>query len=243
MESLLRLLEPYRHFDPAGWVGLYQRVPLWAAFLMSVIGAVLVFFGGERLFRLVAVPLGALIALIWAGFLAEKFGFGKVQQQVTLGAMGVLALLGMVVPQMVVFFGVGVPIGLFCGNVAGGGDWALGFTPGMVMGGAIGVVFHRPISAVLSSVVGGWLLVLGLLALSAPVTSFGQTLVRQPIAALCAGAFFAILGVTYQLFIRPAPDERARLKHEAAVAKQRQKEEKALEKRWANYTKDREDRR
>ena len=92
MDTLERAFEPYRHVDPVGWIGVYRFLPASAGVGLAVLGAFLILFGGRRLFRLVAGPLGALLAAVWAGTLATRLGFGSVQRQATV--VSTFALLG-----------------------------------------------------------------------------------------------------------------------------------------------------
>ena len=52
------------------------------------------------------------------------------------------------------------------------------------------------------------------------------------------GGLFAVAGAVFQLFVRLSPEERARLSDEKRRAKKRRSEQKAVEERWANYSKD-----
>lgn len=237
METLQRAFEPYRHWDPAGWVALFRFLPVYAGLACAALGAVMLLFGGGRLFRLVAGPLGAAIGVVWGGALAVRLGFAGLQQQVTLVAGGGLLALGLLYPPVVVFFAFGVPAGLVAGQLAGGSDWLLGFVPGLMVGGAIGVLVHRAVSAVISAAVGAWALVLGLLAATAPFLTVADFLADNPIVTLGLAAALAIGGGVYQLFVRASPQKREELKREKAMRQKADAEKKALEARWANYSK------
>ena len=86
MEQLQSAFEPYRHLDPIGWVGVFRFLPVWAGLIAIVVGVLMLLFGGRQLFRLVAGPLGALIATVWAAPLAARLGFGASIRQITLVA-------------------------------------------------------------------------------------------------------------------------------------------------------------
>ena len=75
METLQRALEPYRHLDPPGWVGLHVYLPVWAGLLCIAVGLLMALWGGGRLFRVVAGPLGAIIGTVWVGTLAGRLGW------------------------------------------------------------------------------------------------------------------------------------------------------------------------
>ncbi len=232
MEQLLAQLEPYRHLDPAGWFALAAKLPLWAAIVLLGVSVGMVLFGGGRLFRLVAVPLGVFVAAVWLGPLAARLGFPKAQTQVAAVGMVVLGLAGVFSPAIVVFAAVGVPVGLLVGNLAGPTDWLLGFAPGFLFGGAMGVVFSRTLGAVLSSLVGGLAGVVALVRLFGPDSTVSVLLLKQPIVAVCVAGLVGLAGVVYQLYVRPTPEEREQQRVASAQRKRLLAERKALESRW-----------
>jgi hypothetical protein len=239
VETLQRVLEPYRHFDPAGWVGLFRFLPVWAGVVLAVLGVAMLLRGGGALFRAVAGPLGLVIGQIWIGPLAARLGFGTQQQQIALGASAVLCLLGFALPASTVFFGFGIPIGLMAANLAGPADWLLGFVPAFIIGGALGVVLERPVSVLLASLSGGWLVLVGLMAAVAPfAASLVERLAGLWPAAVSIASLFAVAGFGYQMFVLPPPEKAAQVKREKVMAKKADAERKQLEKRWASYTKD-----
>lgn len=236
MELLQRAFEPYRHLDPIGWVGVYRFLPVWAGIVCAVLGVAMALFGGRQLFRLVAGPLGAVIATVWAAALANRLGFGRQMNQIaTVATIGLFGL-GLLYPPVVVFFAFGVPAGLIGGQIAGSSDWILGFGPGFFFGGAVGVVLHRPVSAVLSAAVGAWMTVLGVMAALGPMVGAVGWLAANPVAVMSVAGCFALAGSVYQLFVRPSPEQAEAQRQEKAQKKQRQKEEKEREKRWEKYT-------
>lgn len=239
METFQRALEPYKHFDPAGWVALFRFLPLWAGLLMAALGIGMLLRGGGAMFRLVAGPLGLVIGQIWIGPLAARLGFGSQQQQIALGASALLCVLGFAMPASTVFFGFGIPIGLMAANLAGPSDWLLGFVPAFIVGGALGVVLERPISVLLASLSGAWLTLIGLMAALSPVIGgLVERLAGLWPAAVSVASCFAVAGFGYQMFVLPPPEKAAQLKREKVLAKRAATEKKAMEKRWANYTKD-----
>jgi hypothetical protein len=235
VEQFQNAFEPYRHLDPIGWVGVFRFIPVWGGLVAIALGVLMMLFGGRQLFRLVAGPLGALIATVWAGPLAARLGFGSSMRQITLVATLGLLTAGLIWPPVVVFFAFGVPAGLIGGQIAGPNDWLLGFGPGFFLGGAAGVVMHRLVSSVLSAAVGAWVLVLGLLAALNPFISGVSWLAGNPIAVLTVAGCFAVGGAVFQLFVRPSEEEAAALRLEKSLAKKRAKEQKATEERWAKY--------
>ncbi len=216
-------------------MAIFRFLPLGAGVLAIAVGGVMLFFGGRTLFRLVAGPLGALIATVWAATLATRLGFGgQIKQIIPIAAM-VLFLSGVAYPPIVVFFAFGVPAGLLAGSMAGTTDWMLGFAPGFMVGGAIGVVMHRTVGALLSSIAGAWCLVLGLMATLNPYVGAISWLAINPMVVMAIAGCAAIGGFVYQTFVRLTPEEAAKLRTEKGMAKKRAKENAELEKRWSKY--------
>ena len=237
MEVFLRALEAYQRFDPPGWVSLFRFFPWWAGVLVALLGILMMLFGGGKLFRLIAGPLGAAVGFLWTQMVATKLGYGPQAPQIRIVATIAIGGLGLLLPAGATFFAVGVPIGLVAGEMAGS-DWVLGFIPGFFISGTLAVAAHRYIGAVASSVVGGWLLVIGLLSALRPFTKLVESVAQQPWGVLIAAALFALAGTVYQLLVQLSPEARAAYKAEKAIAKKKLTENKKLEKRWSGYSKD-----
>ena len=235
MEQLQSAFEPYRHLDPIGWVGVFRFLPVWAGLIAIVVGVLMLLFGGRQLFRLVAGPLGALIATVWAAPLAARLGFGASIRQITLVATIGLLMAGLLWPPAVVFFAFGVPAGLLGGQIAGPNDWLLGFGPGFLLGGAVGVVMHRLVGSILSAAVGAWVAVLGILAALNPFLSAVGWLAANPLAVLSVAGCFAVGGAVFQIFVRPSEEEATARRLEKGIARQKAKEQKAAEDRWTKF--------
>lgn len=237
MERIQALLEPYRHLDPLGWVGVYRQVPMPAGVALAAFGGLMLFFGGQRLFRLIAGPLGAAIGAVWAGPLAARLGFQPQANQIAIVATFAMLGVGFLMPHAVVFFAFGIPTGLLAGQLAGKADWMLGFVPGMMVGGAVGIVAYRPLAAVLSSASGAWLLVIGGMGALQRWVPAVAWLADNPVVALSIAACVALAGSSYQLFVRPSPETARARKLEKGLARKRAKEDAELEKRWSKYGK------
>ncbi len=235
MEQLQSALEPYRHLDPMGWVGAFRFLPVWGGLVAIALGVLMMLFGGRQLFRLVAAPLGALIATIWAVPLAQRMGFSANLRQISMVATVGLAGAGLLWPPAVVFFAFGVPAGLLGGPLAGSNDWLLGFGPGFFVGGAVGVVMHRLVGALLSAAVGAWVLVLGLMATLNPFLGAVGWLSNNPVAVLSVAGVFAVAGSVFQIYVRPSEEQAESMKLERTIAKKKAKEQKVLEERWTKY--------
>ena len=231
MEQYLQALKVYQTFNPSGWVAIYRLLPMWAGIIACAVGLALLLFGGGRLFRVLAGPLGALIGLAWTGVVMTKFGLGMDPRNPTIAAL-VLMLLGFLFPPAIVFLGVGIPVGLLGGELAGPGDYLVGFVPGLLLGGLVAAVLHRHVSAILSSLVGAWLLVIGALAALHQFGGLVTAMANQPWGLIIAAGLFALAGSVYQIAVRPSPEEAERQEAERQRLKQRKAEQKALQKRW-----------
>ena len=231
MEPYLQALKVYQTFNPSGWVAIYRLLPMWAGIVACLMGLGLLLFGGGRLFRVLAGPLGAVIGLTWTGVLMMKFGQSMDPRNPTIAAL-VLMLLGFIFPPAIVFLGVGIPVGLLGGELAGPGDSLLGFAPGLLLGGLVAAVLHRQVSAILASIVGAWMLVIGALAALHQFGGLVTAMANQPWGLIIAAGLFALAGSVYQIAVRPSPEEVERQEAERQRLKQRKAEQKALEKRW-----------
>jgi hypothetical protein len=173
METFLRALEAYQRFDPAGWVEIFRLFPWWGGLLMILLGVLMMLFGGGKLFRVVAGPLGAGVGFLWAPVVAAKLGFPNYANQARIVATIGIAGIGFLYPPGATFFAFGIPMGMVAGEMAGVNDWMLGFIPGVFFGGVLAMAGHRYIGAIASSLVGAWVLAIGLLSLLRPFTPFG----------------------------------------------------------------------
>lgn len=236
MSEWAQVLEAYQTSNPAGWVGVYRFLPIYAGILLAGLGVVLLLFGGGRAFRVVAGPMGALVGLLWAPVVFDKLGLTLAPKVVsTISAAG-LGAMGFLFPPGAVFFAFGLPVGFLAGQLAGQSDWLLGFVPGFLVTGMVAAVFHRHIGAVASSLAGGWILAIGLLATLHMVPGLPEAVAAQPWGVIVAAVLFGVAGSVYQLAARPPPDEAERMKLEKRRAKRTEAEKKALEERWANYS-------
>ncbi len=96
----------------------------------------------------------------------------------------------------------------------------------------MGAVLHRVVGAVVASLVGAWLLIIGALAALHQFGGLVAAVANQPWGVLIAAALFALAGSVYQIAVRPSPEEQERLRAEKERLKLRKAEQKALEKRW-----------
>jgi hypothetical protein len=231
VDAYLQALKAYQTFNPSGWVAIYRLLPMWAGIVSCVVGLTLLLFGGGRLFRVLAGPMGALIGLGWTGVLTAKLGL-PLDPRLPTAAAAVLAVLGFAFPPAVVYIGVGLPVGLLGGEIAGPSDYLIGFVPGLILGGVVAVLLHRQVAAVLASALGAWLLVIGALAALHPFTDIVGSMAKQPWGLIIAAGLFALAGSVYQIAVRPSPEEAERQQAERQRLKERKAEQRALEKRW-----------
>ncbi|WP_434382843.1 hypothetical protein [Melittangium boletus] len=232
MDAYIEALKAYQTFNPAGWVALYRVLPMWAGIVCGALGLVLLLMGGGRLFRLVAGPLGALIGLAWTGVLLARFSLNGMDPRLPTLAAAVLAAVGFIFPPAIIYLAVGIPLGLLGGEIAGPNDFILGFAPGLILGGLVAVVLSRPMSAIISSCLGAWLLVIGGMAALHHFSGLVGALARQPWGIVLAAALFAVAGSIYQILVRPSPEEVEKQQAERQRLKKRKEEQRAMEKRW-----------
>jgi hypothetical protein len=232
VEGFIQALKAYQTFNPPGWVGIYRLLPMWAGILCCVLGVSMLLFGGGRAFRLVSGPVGAVMGLAWTSVIGGKFGLEISDPRVPSLVATALALVGFIFPPVITFLGVGVPLGLAAGQLAGPSDFFLGFAPTFVIGGLMGAILHRVVGAVVASVVGGWLLTIGALAALHQFGGLVAAVASQPWGVIIAAALFALAGSVYQIAVRPSPEELEKLRAEKERLKLRKAEQKALEKRW-----------
>lgn len=232
MEAFIQALKAYQEYNPQGWVAIYRLLPMWAGILCCALGLLLLFFGGGRVFRFVAGPVGAIIGLAWTTVIASKFGMTELDPRLPSAVAAVLALVGFLFPPIITFLGVGIPLGLVAGQIAGPQDFLLGFAPSLLIGGLVAAILHRAVGAIVSSVVGAWLLVIGLLAALYQFVGLVATVAHQPWGVIIAAGLFALAGSVYQIAVRPSPEEAEKIRSEKERLKLRKAEQKALEKRW-----------
>lgn len=237
---LTRILEAYQSPHPTDWVGAYRYLPTWAGILLVLIGAAMLLFGGGRAFRVVAGPIGAVAGFLWVPLVFARFDAPFEPRVVGMVAGALLAAIGFALPAGGVFFAFGLIAGLLGGQLAGSEDWLLGFFPSFFLVGAAAAILHRFIGAVASSLLGAWLICIGLLAALHTVGGLSRAVAAVPWGVLLAALLFAVAGSIYQLAVRPSGDERDKLRMEKFKAKQRAAEKKALEERWSNYSAKRE---
>ncbi|NOK36643.1 hypothetical protein D7W79_21595 [Corallococcus exercitus] len=233
MEGFLQALKSYQSFNPSGWVGIYRLLPMWVGVVVALVGLVLLLAGGGKLFRAVAGPVGAVLGLVWTGAVTQRLNLGAEldPRMPTLVAAALMAL-GFLFPPAVTFVGVGVPLGLLAGQIAGPSDFLLGFGPGFIVGGLVGAVLHRQVSGIVASLVGAWLLVIGALAALHQFGGVVEAVASRPWGVIIAALLFALAGSVYQLAVRPSAEESDQQKAEKQRLKQRLAEQQALEKRW-----------
>lgn len=232
MEAFIQALKAYQEYNPQGWVAIYRLLPMWAGIVCCALGLLLLFFGGGRVFRFVAGPLGAIIGLAWTSVIAGKLGVTGLDPRLPSLVAAVLAVVGFLFPPAIAFLGVGVPLGLVAGQLAGPQDFLLGFAPTLLISGLVGAIAHRQVGAVVSSAVGAWILVIGALAALYQFVGLVATVANQPWGVIIAAGLFALAGSVYQIAVRPSPEEAEKIRSEKERLKLRKAEQKALEKRW-----------
>jgi hypothetical protein len=91
----------------------------------------------------------------------------------------------------------------------------------------VGVMLRRQVAAILSSMLGAWLLVIGALAALHPFGGLATAMASQPWGLIVAAGLFALAGSVYQIAVRPSQE----LERQRAML--RKTEQTALETRWS----------
>lgn len=234
-EAWSNALTAYRSFDPAGWVAAYKLLPMWAGVLLVIVGVVFLVFGGGKPFRAVAAPIGTLIGYLWTPMIAGRLGVSVQPDAIAFAGAAFLGVMGAVFPPGLLFFAVGIPAGLIAGQFMGG-DWMLGFVPICFIAGLAAAVGHRIIASVVASLVGAWLVVIGMLGALDSVGTVVPMVTQQPWGVIIAAVLFAMAGSIYQIAVRPSPEEAEEISIERAAAKKKEEDRKAAEKRWGKYS-------
>jgi hypothetical protein len=235
-QDYLNAINAYRGFNPDGWIAIYRYLPTWLGLLILVIGALLLpFGGGQRTWRFVAAPIGALVGFLIAPALAQAFGL--LLDPVAVAAVGAFALFigGALFPPVVGFFAAGVPVALLAGRVAGNGDFLMGFIPVLLLVGTGAALAVRPLSAIVSALLGAWFVLIGTFA-TFHRNAFIPEFAAHPWYVLTVASLFTLAGAGYQLALRPTPEQVAKEKAERAKARREEAERAALEERWSNYS-------
>lgn len=234
MEAFIQALKAYQDFNPSGWVAIYRLLPMWGGIVLCALGLIMLLVGGGRAFRLVAGPVGALIGLTFTPIIAGKFGVNLTNYEAPVPSVvaGVLAVAGFLAPPAISFLGIGVPLGLLAGQLAGPQDFLLGFVPTVLIAGLVAAILHRVVSSIVSSIVGAWLFVIGALAALHQFGGLVAAVANQPWGVIIAAGLFALAGSVYQIAVRPSPEEMEKIRAEKERLKLRKAEQRALEKRW-----------
>ncbi|MBX7115391.1 MAG: hypothetical protein K1X64_13770 [Myxococcaceae bacterium] len=237
MADFSRTFDDYRSLEPSGWVSVFTRLPWWAGVLAVLLGLALLFYGGgQRAFRIVAVPLGAAMGWLLTPWVAIRMGYPAKAQAVQVICAVAFSALGAWSPVAITFLAVGMPAGFLAGEFVGPQDWVLGFMPAFLLTGTLGAMGHRFLSAVTSAVVGAWCVVIGTLSALRAAGVMADALSGHPWGVIFTASLFAVAGAVYQVGVRPSPQEVEERRFEEAQAKRREQERLALEKRWASYS-------
>jgi hypothetical protein len=235
IDEYLKALEAYRGFHPDGWVAIYRIIPTWLGLVLGLVGGFLLPFGGGRPFRFVAAPLGGVVGFFLTPAVLNALGIPlDAGVAAPIGAMS-LFVIGAIFPPGVVFFAAGLPAGLIAGKLVGAADFLLGFIPAFLLTGTLGSVLHRHVGSIASAAVGGWLLVIGLLA-ALHRSAMVEGAATHAWAMLAAAGMFALAGAVYQIAVKPSPEEDNLRRIERERVKKKLAEERALEERWAKYS-------
>ena len=241
MDALLEALRAYQSSSPARWVGVYRFLPVWGGIALGALGLALVVKGTGRALHFVAAVVGALVGFIATGPVMRVLGLGAADLTCASLASAGLAVLGFLFPPGVIFFAFGIPAGLVGADWAGQADALLGFAPGLLLVGTVAAIFHRPVSVVAAALVGAWAMVLGALAALHPFGNWVKVAARSPALLLGVAFCIAALSCARQLGWQKRPEVLAREQAEARRRAQRAAEDEAIQRRWEEEARQREE--
>ncbi|HCF59769.1 MAG TPA: hypothetical protein DFS52_17460 [Myxococcales bacterium] len=218
---------------PAGLVALHKSIPLSVAGLMVGAGLLTCLFGSGRIaFRFVllapALAAGYQLGPTLGKLLHLTSTLGT---YVTAGALGTLAV---AYPPGLLALGTGACGGWLGSELVDKQDFWIGFAPGFLLAGAVGLFAARFLSMVLTGLVGSASLSLGAITLLA-ATPFGNLATGFPSIALAIAGCLAVLSIAYQLKFSPTEEEPEKRRAERAQQRQMDREAKEREKRFKRY--------
>ena len=236
MASLQQALAAYGKLDPAGWLALHALLPAWAGAIVASLGVALLLVGTGHLFRLVSTPLGAAMGFFLAPGVVERLQLGWPAATAAWSACGVLALVGLLFPAGLAFVAAGVPAGFLGMRYVTPEEWVMGFAPAFFIAGTVAALAERMLAGVIASFAGAWLLVLGALSFLPALGLSVQPALGQPWGLVVLAGLLGAAGTYYQVAVKPPPEEARKLKEEKTAKKQKEKDDRELEKKFEKFT-------
>lgn len=237
LHALATTLEPFHRVDPAGWFAWRTQLGQTALLICMAVGAFCLAIGAhEKLFRLVAVPLGVLLGVALTPTVVALIGKGAIPPAlIELALPAALGVLAGVVPQTIAFVALGAVGAVIGTQVVAEHELLIGALPGFFIAGVLGIVFSRFVDTLSAAAFGALLLVGGALGAfgNGPLKALGSS----PWVPVVAAAVLTAAGASLQLVLFSNPEARAERKAAARDAKQRAKDDKVREKRFETYRK------
>ncbi|MBS2032083.1 MAG: hypothetical protein JST54_29560 [Deltaproteobacteria bacterium] len=236
LNALAKALESFHHADPAGWFGWRSMLGPHVAFGAIAVGLFCLTLGArEGIFRFVAVPLGVLMGVALTGPVQELLKSTAIPPSaIALGLPGALGLLSGFLPHTIAFVTLGGVGALAGAAVMGENEMVMGAVPGFFIAGVLGIVLSRVVDTIASAAFGALLVVGGLWA-AFPKGGVGKLLESSPWTPAIIGALLLAGGAALQLVLHENADDRATRKAAALDKKNREKDDRAREKRFASY--------
>jgi hypothetical protein len=191
----------------------------------------------EGIFRFVAVPLGVIMGVtLTAPVLELTRGTPLSPTLVELGLPAVLGLLSGIYPQTIAFAtlgSVGAAVGV---TVVAEHELLIGALPGFFLAGVVGIVFSRIVDTLAAAAFGALLLVGGTLAAFSKV-ALVQAVAGNTWAPAICWALLTASGAALQMVLFDDSEARAEARAKAKDERQRAKDDKAREQKFAKYGK------
>jgi len=234
LNALAKSLEAFHHPDPAGWFAWRSLLGPHVAIAAIVIGLFCLTLGArEGIFRFVAVPLGVLMGVALTGPVQELLkGTAIPPTAIALGLPGALGLLSGFLPHTIAFVTLGGVGALAGAAVVSDNEVIMGAVPGFFIAGVLGIVLSRVVDTIASAAFGALLVVGGLWVASPGVGKFLASSTRTP---AIVGALLLAGGAALQLVLHENAEDRATRKAAQLDKKNREKDDRAREKRFAQY--------
>ena len=179
-------------------------VPPWAPWggpFVFALGLIFLLRGHGRAFRWVATLVGTVGGYLAGPLIAPRMGIIASPATLSSVSAAVTGLLGLIAPLALIFLLGAIPLGLLASRIGGVGDGWIAFVIGGILGGALALVINHPIRAVLSSLIGGCLCVVGGL-------SWIPMQHQSHWVWLTSAAVLALSGIFYQLTFPAGPKQR-----------------------------------
>ena len=236
--SWLQWATGYGQWSLHAWLETSLRHwPLWGALLAVVLGGCFLAIGQGFLFRFVTALVGAIIGLAWSKPMVTQLALPDFAGSEQVYAV-LLGLAGFSIPAAILFLIFAIPAAFASMSYLGLKSPLLGFVPAFLVGGAIGLIVQDYVRALVASALGAWMLVMGVLTSLYRLGWVSDKVIESPLAIGGAIVCLALGGTFFQMGLKGRQPGRTARKAEKARLKTLEEDKAALEKKWANYSKD-----